>query len=376
MSQPNESRGRLTSLDAFRGATIAGMILVNNPGSWSHVYAPLLHADWHGWTPTDLIFPFFLFIVGVAMPISFGKRLARGDSKRALARHVVKRSLILFGLGLFLALFPTFSNWGTLRIPGVLQRIGMVYLIAATLYLTLGARGRWGALAVLLLGYWALMTLVPVPGFGAGDLSAEGNLGAYLDRVILGQQHLYRGDVWDPEGLLSTLPAVGTTLLGIFTGEWLLSDRENSAKVKGLLAGSLVAIALGLLWDLLFPINKKIWTSSYVVFCAGMGGLVLGAFYWMIELRDWKRWSQPFVIYGMNAIAVFVASGLLTKTLVRVRVPGAAGASTSLYGWIYTNLFASWAGPLHGSFAFALSYVAFWLFLMWLLYRRGIFIKI
>lgn len=376
MSEPDRSRGRLTSLDAFRGATIAGMILVNNPGSWSHVYAPLLHAEWHGWTPTDLIFPFFLFIVGVAMPISFGKRLARGDSKRQLALHVVRRSAILFGLGLFMALFPTFSDWGTLRIPGVLQRIGVVYLIAATLYLTLGARGRWSALAIILLGYWALMTLVAVPGFGAGDLSAEGNLGAYLDRLILGRQHLYRGDVWDPEGLFSTLPAVGTTLLGIFTGEWLTSDREGHAKVKGLLGASVVAVAIGLLWGLLFPINKKIWTSSYVVFCAGMAGLLLGAFYWMIELRGWKRWSRPFVIYGMNAIAVFVASGLLTKTLVRVRVPTAAGESTSLYNWMYTNLFASWAGPLHGSFAFALSYVGFWLFLMWLLYRRGIFIKI
>jgi predicted acyltransferase len=351
------------------------MILVNNPGSWSHVYAPLLHAEWHGWTPTDLIFPFFLFIVGVAMPISFGKRLARGDSKRELPRHVVRRSLILFGLGLFMALFPTFSNWGTLRIMGVLQRIGVVYLVASALYLTLSQRGRWAALALLLFGYWALLTLVPVPGFGAGDLSAEGNLGAYLDRLILGQEHLWRGDLWDPEGILSTLPAVGTTLLGIFTGEWLVSDREDGAKVKGLLAGSLVAAVLGLLWGMLFPINKNLWTSSYVAFTAGMGGLVLGAFYWMIELRGWKRWSRPFVIYGMNAIAVFVGSGLLTKLTVRIQVP-AAGESISLYAWIYRHLFASWAGPLHGSFAFALSYVGFWLFIIWLLYRRGIFIKI
>jgi predicted acyltransferase len=376
MPEPNQLGGRLTSLDAFRGATIAGMILVNNPGSWSYVYAPLLHAEWHGWTPTDLIFPFFLFIVGVAMPISFGKRLARGDSKRGLARHVVTRSAILFGLGLFMALFPTFSDWGTLRIPGVLQRIGVVYLVASTLYLTLGARGRWSALAVILLGYWALMTLVPVPGFGAGDLSPGGNLGAYLDRLILGQQHLYRADVWDPEGLLSTLPAVGTALLGIFTGEWLVSDRAAGAKVKGLLVASAVAVALGLLWDLLFPINKKIWTSSYVVFCAGMAGLILGAFYWMIELRARKKWSRPFVIYGMNAIAVFVGSGLLTKTLIKIPVAAPDGQSTSVYGWMYRHLFASWAGPLHGSFAFALSYVGFWLFLMWLLYRRRIFIKI
>lgn len=368
--------GRLTSLDAFRGATIAGMILVNNPGSWSHVYAPLLHAPWHGWTPTDLIFPFFLFIVGVAMPISFGKRLGRGDSRGKLMGHVVRRSLILFGLGLFMALFPTFGGWGTLRIMGVLQRIAVVYLIASLLYLGLGRRGRWTALGVILLGYWAAMTLIPFPGGEAGDLSAEGNLGAWLDRLILGQQHLWRQDPWDPEGLLSTLPAVGTTLLGIFTGELITSERGRMEKVRWLLAASAAAIVVGLLWNLAFPINKNLWTSSYVVFTAGMGGLLFGLFYWAIDVRGWKAWSEPFVIYGLNAIAVFVASGLLTKTLVRWRVPAADGGTTSAYNWIYENLFASWAGPLNGSLAFAVSYILFWLAIMWVLYRRRIFIKI
>ncbi len=368
--------GRLTSLDAFRGATIAGMILVNNPGSWRHVYAPLLHAPWHGWTPTDLIFPFFLFIIGVAMPLSFTKRLSRGDTRAELTKHVIRRSLILFGLGLFMAAFPTFSDWGNLRIMGVLQRIGVVYLIASVIYLTLGPTLRWGVLALLLFGYWALMTLVPVPGYGAGVLTPEGNLGAHLDRLILGQSHLWRGDPWDPEGLASTLPAVGSTLLGIFVGEWLASARGQERKATMLAVVSLVAIGVGLLWGQLFPINKGLWTSSYVVFTAGMGGLLLAGFYWAIELRGWKAWSRPSVIYGVNAIAVFVLSGLLTKVLVRWQVPTEAGATTSAYSWIYTNVFASWAGPLNGSLAFAISYVTFWLFLMWLLYRRSIFIKI
>ncbi len=220
------------------------------------------------------------------------------------------------------------------------------------------------------------MTLVPVPGYGAGVLTAEGNLAAHLDRLILGQSHLWRGDPWDPEGLLSTLPAVGTTLLGIFVGEWLVSRGTPERKAAILAAASLGAVGVGLLWGQLFPINKNLWTSSYVVFTAGMGGLLLAAFYWAIELRGWRGWSRPFVIYGVNAIAVFVLSGLLTKVLVRWTLPAEGGATTSAYSWIYTHVFASWAGPLNGSLAFAVSYVLFWLFLMWLLYRRAIFIKI
>ncbi len=226
---------------------------MNNPGSWSHIYAPLRHAEWHGWTPTDLIFPFFLFIVGVAIPFSFGKRLARGDSRQGLLRHVLRRSLILFVLGLFMAAYPRF-DLGNLRIMGVLQRIGLVYLLAASVFLFVGRRGRVWIAAGLLFGYWALLTLVPVPGFGPGDLSPDGNLGAYLDRLILGDR-LWRG-TWDPEGLLSTLPAVATTLLGIFTGEWLRSERTPEAKVGGLLAGGVAGIGLGLFWGLSFPINK------------------------------------------------------------------------------------------------------------------------
>jgi predicted acyltransferase len=363
-------QGRLTSLDAFRGLTIAGMILVNNPGSWGHVYPPLLHAEWHGWTPTDLVFPFFLFIVGVSVPFSFAKRLERGDSRRALFLHILRRSAILFGLGIFMAAFPRFDLLDV-RIMGVLQRIGVVYLLAASAYLVFKPKGRTLLLLGLLLGYWALLTLVPVPGYGPGDLSPEGNLGAYLDRLILGD-HLWR-EMWDPEGLLSTLPAVGTTLLGIVAGEWIRSGPSQSRVVQGLFLGGVVGVGLGSMWGWVFPINKGIWTSSYVLFTAGAAALLLGLMYWIMEVREKRRWAKPLIIYGMNAIAVFVASGLLARVMGMVRV-GEGGPS--LKGWIYQTLFASWAGPLNGSLAFAVSYVLFWFGVLWILYWRRIFIKI
>ncbi|MCJ7626795.1 MAG: DUF5009 domain-containing protein [Longimicrobiales bacterium] len=370
MTEGASPPGRLLSLDAFRGLTIAGMILVNNPGSWGHVYAPLQHAEWHGWTPTDLIFPFFLFIVGVAIPFSFGQRLARGDSRQGLLRHVIRRSIILFLLGLFLAAYPRF-DLGNLRIMGVLQRIGLVYLLAASVFLFVGRRGRIWIVAGLLFGYWALLTLVPVPGFGPGDLSPDGNLGAYLDRLILGDR-LWRG-TWDPEGLLSTLPAVATTLLGIFTGEWLRSERTPGAKVRGLLAGGVAGIGMGLLWGLSFPINKPLWTSSYVLFTAGAGLVLLAFFYWVMEVRTLQAWARPFVVYGMNAIAVFVASGLVAKQMGLTRV---GLNEVPLKAWIYDELFVPWAGPMNGSLLFAMSYVLFWLAIMWVLFLRRIFIKI
>jgi predicted acyltransferase len=215
------------------------------------------------------------------------------------------------------------------------------------------------------------MTLVPVPGYGAGDLSPDGNLAAYLDRLVFGDR-LWAG-TWDPEGLLSTLPAVGTALLGIFTGEWLRSEMSQERKVGGMWAAGVAGILLGLLWDLAFPINKGIWTSSYVVFTAGAGLVLLGTFFWAMELKGWRKWAQPLVVYGMNAIAVFVASGMVAKQMGSTRV-GSEGVT--LKSWIYEELFASWAGPLNGSLAFAFSYVLVWLAVMWILYRRRIFIKI
>jgi predicted acyltransferase len=361
---------RLRSLDAFRGLAIAGMILVNNPGSWAHVYPPLRHAEWHGWTPTDLIFPFFLFIVGVAIPLSLGKRLRSGSSKIRILLHVVRRSAVLFALGLLMAAFP-FFDLADLRIMGVLQRIGLVYLVAAPLFLFAGPRMRGAVVAIVLLGYWALLTLVPVPGYGLGDLSPEGNLGAYLDRLVLGGR-LWAG-TWDPEGLLSTLPAVTTALLGIFTGEWILSARPILRKASGMFGAGIVGMGLGSLWDLVFPINKGLWTSSYVLFTAGVALLLLSLMFWAMEIRLWRGWAKPLVVYGMNAIAVFVASGLVAKILGLVRV---GQESVSLKSWLYETLFASWAGPLNGSLAFALGYVLLWLIVAWAMYAKRVFLKI
>lgn len=361
---------RVVSLDAFRGVTIAAMILVNNPGSWSYVYPPLAHAAWHGWTPTDLIFPYFLFIVGVAIPYSFRRRLAEGADRMDLVRHIARRSAILIALGLAMRAVPDFDV-ATIRYYGVLQRIGLVYFAAATLYVYVGVRGRLAWTLGLLLGYWVLMTLVPVPGYGAGDLSPEGNLAAWLDRVVL-DGHLWQ-DTWDPEGLLSTLPAVATSLLGIFTGEGLQSDRTAVEKTRGMLYAGVALSLAGWAWGLIFPINKNLWTSSYVVFTAGTALLALGAMYWLIDARRLRgAWQEWMVVYGRNAIVVFVASGMVSKAMARIRV----GDGASLYGWIYENLFRSWAGAYPGSVAFAATYVLFWLAIMWILHVRRIYIRI
>ena len=363
---------RLVSLDAFRGLTIAGMILVNNPGSWSFVYPPLAHAEWHGWTPTDLIFPFFLFILGVAIPISFRRRLAEEEDRRGLLRHIGRRSAILIGLGLAMRAVPDFDIT-EMRWAGVLQRIGLVYFAAAGAYVLLGRRARWMGAAALLLLYWAVMVWVPVPGYGAGDLSPDGNLAAYLDRLLMGG-HLWQG-TWDPEGVLSTLPAIGTALFGIFTGEWLQSEHEPGELTRRMLLSGLVLVVVGLAWDVVFPINKNLWTSSYVVFTAGAALLIFGCMYWLIDVRGrrglWEKWM---VVYGMNAIAVFVASGMLSKALGRIRVGGADG--TSLYAWIFENGFRSWGGDYNGSLAFACTYVVLWLGMMSILHARRIYIKI
>ena len=269
-----EPKARLRSLDVMRGATIAGMLLVNNAGDLGHTFAPLLHAEWNGWTPTDLVFPFFLFVLGVAIPLAFASRLEKsGGDLGPLYRQIVRRTIILFALGLFLTWFPFMGiDWSRVRIPGVLQRIALVYFFASLAYLHLNTRGRAWLTGGLLLGYWLAMTLVPVPGFGAGDLSPEGNLAGFVDRLILGA-HVWRyapGPA-DPEGILSTLPAIATALAGIFTGEWLRTKKSQSEKLIGLFVAGSVAAVAGAVFGWFFPINKNLWTSSYVVLTAGLG---------------------------------------------------------------------------------------------------------
>lgn len=372
--------GRLMSLDVFRGMTIAGMLLVNNPGTWSAIYPPLKHAAWHGWTPTDLIFPFFLFIAGVAMTFSFGKLRDQGAPRGQVMGKAAKRSLKLILLGLILQSYPWWSyDYSTLRFPGVLQRIGVVLLAVTPVVLWLRPKAQAAVAAALLLGYWALLSWVPVPGIGAGVWEPSKDLGAYLDRLIFTTDHLWSSSkTWDPEGLLSTLPAIGTGLLGVLTGEWIRrKDLDRRDLLLGLFLAGGVLMVLGLMWHWVFPINKALWTSSYVLFTAGMGMQALATTYWVVDVQGYRRWAMPFLVYGVNAIAAFFLSSLVARILVTHKVPGPAGEPITLKGWLFETLFTPvFANPLNASLAYALTYVLFWMGLMALMYKRGIFVKV
>ena len=359
---------RLLALDAFRGITIAAMILVNSPGAAKHGYALLKHARWNGWRPADLIFPAFLFIAGVAIPLSFARQLELGVERRAVRNKILTRSRIIFGLGLLLNALPYF-DWHVLRIPGVLQRIALCYGAAALLSLYLGIRGQVLAAVGLLIGYWALLTLVPVPGHGADVLRPGDDLGAYLDRLLMGR-HLFHSD-WDPEGLLSTLPAIATTLGGVLTGHWLRAAPSARRALAGLLLAGIACIALGQFWNIWFPINKSLWTSSYALFSAGTALLALAACYWLIDIHGWRRWAMPFVTYGTNPILAYVLSSLGTKLLALIQVNG-----TTLQLYLFDRLFAAWASTATASLLYALTYTLLWLAAMAALYRRGVFVKI
>ncbi len=373
---------RLTSLDVFRGITITGMILVNMAGVADQVYPPLLHADWNGCTPTDLVFPFFLFIIGVAIAFSFSKykenKLTLGLGHTVPLGRILRRSAILFALGLLLNGFWNY-NWSTIRIMGVLQRISLAYLLAALAVLNLPKKGQWLLAAVLLIGYWLAMSFVPVPGYGVGNLTREGNFGAYLDRLIISTAHLYKGDnfnsMGDPEGLFSTLPAVVSVLLGDFTGDWLRKQPVKSRTSMALVLVGLSCLVVGQVWGFWFPINKKLWTSSFVVFTTGWALLLLAACYEWIEVRQRRRWGKPLEIMGLNAIFVFVASVLMIKILVKTHI-GTGDKAPTTYTWIYEHLFVPWTGAMNGSLLFALVTVLFWWLVLYGMYRRRWFIKV
>jgi predicted acyltransferase len=367
---------RLISLDVFRGVTIAGMVLVNNPGSWAHIYWPLEHAEWHGWTPTDLIFPFFLFIVGVAIPLALGKRIERGDTRRSLFTKVLYRSAIIFLLGEFLAGFPYFQL-ATIRIPGVLQRIAVCYFFASLIYLTSRPRTIVIISVALLVLYFLLMKYVPAPGYYAGDLSKEGSLASYLDRRILGPHIWKQGIVYDPEGLLSTMGALATTLFGVLAGNRLrCQTRTPIEKVADLFVAGIGCVIVGWIWNAWFPINKSLWTSSYVFFTGGLALQFLALCYWLIDIKGSKFWTKPFVIFGVNALVLFVGTGVMARLMGLIKVPKADGTRQSIQSWVYNNGYASWLAPNRASLAFAISFVLLWLFLMWLLYRKRIIVKI
>ncbi len=375
MTKPATSSTRLVSLDVFRGLTIAGMVLVNNPGSWSNIYWPLEHAEWNGWTPTDLIFPFFVFIVGVAIPLAFARRVAAGGSKRDLYLKIIRRTLIIFALGMFLAGFPYF-RLGTIRIPGVLQRLAVCYFFASLIYLKTRPRTQVLIILGLLVGYCLLMTNSAAPGFPRGDLSREGSLASFVDRTVFGPHIWSQGKVYDPEGILSTIPATCTALFGVLTGQWLRSDKPPYEKTAGLFFAGMCCIVIGWAWNPFFPINKALWTSSYVFFTGGMALQLLAFCYWLIDIKNVRAWTRPFVVFGVNAIVLFVGTGVMARLLGLIKVTGGDGTRTSLQGWIYQHLFLSWAQPINASLAFAIAFVLVWLGLMWILYWRRIVIKI
>lgn len=440
---------RLISLDVFRGMTIAGMVLVNNPGSWAHIYGPLQHAPWHGITPTDYIFPFFLFIVGVAIPIALGKRMSEGVTRDVYAK-IFWRSAAIFATGLALSAFPLFDigktaipwlpkwiaalsiiaglfflflrrfriagaltavwlvilaisyfagyeivpyNFAGMRIPGVLQRIAVCYLIVSLIFLHTGWIKQVFICIGLLILYWILMTSVPIPGCEITTIDDKAcNLAAWLDRTILTEAHIWRSaKVYDPEGILSTIPALVTTLTGVLTGTWLLKkssdDGENEEankqarqysslnKVSGMFFFGTVLLAAGWSWSLVFPLNKSLWTSSYVLYTSGLALLTLAGCYWLVDIKGYKKWSKPFIVFGVNALALFVFSGFMARILGIIKLSGPDGKEISLQKWLFENLFLSWAEPINASLAYALCYIVLWWFLMLFLYRRRILIK-
>ncbi|MGO9126313.1 MAG: acyltransferase family protein [Terriglobales bacterium] len=367
---------RLVSLDLFRGATIAAMILVNNAGDGPSSYWPLQHAEWNGWTPADLIFPFFLFIVGVAMAFSFSSHLKRGESRRRLLRRVLWRGAILFALGLFLNGFPdqySFSSW---RVYGVLQRIAICYVITAVFALWVNRRGWIVAAIGCLAGYWVLMRCLPVPGFGIPTrdiplLDPDRNLAAWLDRRLLAG-HLYDG-THDPEGVVSTIPAVATTLLGLITGAWLRGTRPAPAKVVGMALFGLVGVGAGELWNLWFPVNKPLWTSSFVLLTAGLALLCLAVCYGMLDVMRWRgRWATFFLVFGMNPIAAYVFAEVISHSLYRF----STAAGLSWQDVLYQNRFEPFASPANASLLYAVCYVFLCWAAMWVLYGKRIFLKV
>lgn len=368
----SENKDRLSSLDAFRGITIAGMILVNNPGSWEHVYAPLRHAEWHGWTPTDLVFPFFLFIVGVSVSLALSKRMGREDSSISLYAKIFRRSLILFALGFLLRLLFRFSFEG-IRIPGVLQRIAICYLVSALIFSKAGVKGRVAIVFFLLVGYYLALKLVPVPGYGPGVLDYQGNLPGYLDTKLLGG-HLYKPG-FDPEGILSTFPAVATTLLGTLAGDWLRSSKNVFRKSGGLFVGGIVLIFSGLLLNPVFPINKQLWTSTYVLFSAGAALFFLGLCLGWVDGLGRKKWAYPFLVLGTNAIFVYVGSAVMVKFMTVIKISTGQG-TIDLKTFIYEYLLTPLAGHLNGSLLFPILLLVFWVLVLIPFYRKKIFIKI
>jgi predicted acyltransferase len=374
---------RLSALDAFRGFTIAAMVLVNNPGDWGNLYSQLAHARWHGWTFTDTIFPFFLFIGGVAMALSLGRLAEAGADKPALLRKLAKRAALIFLIGFALNLIPNF-NFSTVRIPGVLQRIAVCTLLAAPIVVYAAWRFQLVWVAGLLALYSVLMLWVPVPGFGAGVLEPGRDMGAYIDRMLLGGHLWVQSKTWDPEGLLSTIPAVCSLLIGVLAGRILLLRIARSEQVAWLAFGGLALLWLGAILDaILMPINKSLWTPSFCLLMSGWGMIVFSAFYWLLDVNPYAplraaaaRWAKPFTIYGMNALFIFAFSGLVAKMFGFIKFEQADGTKISLGRTLYAPIKALDLAPVNTSLLYALLFNAAMFGVAYLMWRKKWFVKV
>lgn len=421
-------RERLISLDVFRGLTILLMTIVNNPGDWGNVYPPLLHAHWNGCTPTDLVFPFFIFIMGVAVPLAMPEK----KYDETTFNKILIRSLRMFCLGIFFNFFGKiqlfgldgiplligrlaitfavgytlmgsfstrlknifafgilaiylilayggFENYQDVRLPGVLQRIAVVYFVVSLLYLKTSRKTQIITGAILLLGYWAIMTLIPVPGFGEANLERGTNLAAWVDSIFLKGHMYHETNTWDPEGILSTLPSIVNGIIGLFIGQILLLNvtKIQKAQRMGMIGTSL--IFFGLIWDLVFPINKSIWTSSYVLYTTGLATVCLTALYYIIDIKEYKKAFKLFVMWGVNPMIVFFASQIIPQALVLIRFqhPSLSGEQINLLDYLYRfGIAPFFSNPMTASLAGALTYVAIWTFILWVFYRNKLIFKV
>jgi predicted acyltransferase len=422
------TKERLTSLDVFRGFTILLMTIVNNPGSWSSIYPPLEHAEWHGCTPTDLVFPFFVFIMGTAIPFAMPVKHFDG----AVFNKILVRSLRIFCLGLFLSVFSRIHLFGfegipllgvrlviafavayallgnfsmkvktilavgifiillslafsglehfeDTRIPGVLQRIAIVYFFASILYLKTNLKTQLWVVASILVIYYLLMAFVPVPGFGPANFDKGTNLAAWLDNLVL-NGHLWSvSKTWDPEGILSTLPAIGTGILGMYIGQLLNLQTNRTEILKKTAVTGVILLIGGLIWNIIFPINKSLWTSSYVLYTAGIATLCLSLLYYIIDIQGYKKWAKLFLIWGVNPMIVFFFSGIIPRVLgsIQVQNPETGGEEISVLTLIYKHGIAPcFENPLNASLAYALSYAVFWSVILWIFYKKKLIFKV
>jgi predicted acyltransferase len=372
---------RLMSLDIFRGLMVAGMILVDNPGSDEKAYWAIKHAEWNGWTTADFIFPSFLFLVGVSMMFSFPSRLRRGESRPQILLHAFKRSLILIAVGLFVNASPIVGldvhSW---RFEGVTQRIALCYFVAAILVLWSDFRGQLITIVVCLVGYWALLRFVPVPGFGVPGrdipfMDPNRNIAAWLDRKLFAG-HLFDG-TRDPEGIISTIPAIATTLIGVLTGHWLRSNQARGKIVGRMILFGILGLIAGEVWNVWFPINKYLWTGSFVLFTGGFALVFLAFLYWVLEIKRWRgAWTMPVLVFGMNAIAGFVADSLVYGPGYSFNVKGANGADVMWHDAAQARFMALGLNPANASLLYSIAALAFCWLLLWPLWRKKIFIKV